>query len=639
MESDLVEAIPDAVVLVAEDGRIVSVNAYAETLFGYPRHELTGQPIEMLVPASLRLEHVRHRVGYAAAPHTRPLGTGLTLRARRKDGSELPVDISLAPLARGSARHVMAVVRDASGRAETERALRASEHKYRVLFDSIPLAAVVHDAQSGRIESVNDAAVQQYGYSREELRGMRVPDLAAPEASAGPRGEEPPRPRPSADGTAQYAAQRHRKKNGSLIDVEVISHAAAFGERPSLLSIMTDVTERRQLEEQLRQAQKLEAIGRLAGGVAHDFNNALAAILGISGVVLEDLREDDPLRNDLEDIRSAGERAAGLTRQLLAFSRKQVSAPRPVDLNAVVREVERMLRRLIGEDIELELRLMRTAATVVADPTQIEQVIVNLAVNARDAMPAGGKLTIETAHVELDGSYAQAHTEVTPGPHVMLAVSDTGQGMDDAVKARLFEPFFTTKGSGGTGLGLATVYGVVKQAGGSIWVYSEPGRGTTFKLYLPSTATLEATPISRSSLLPSATGVETVLLVEDDEGVRAGALAILGRRGYTLLTARNATEALALHERHAGPIHLVLTDVVMPGMNGRALAERLTALRPELRVLYMSGYTDSTIAHHGVLDPDAYFIQKPFTPDSLSRKVREVLDRDRSPPDGSPATP
>jgi CheY-like chemotaxis protein len=367
-------------------------------------------------------------------------------------------------------------------------------------------------------------------------------------------------------------------------------------------------------------------VGRLAGGVAHDFNNVLTALFGYTDLVLEDLPPNSRARQDVEEIRKAAERAAALTRQLLAFSRQQVLAPVVLSVNELVEDIDKMLHRLIGEDIELRLTLARDAGNVRADPGQLQQVLMNLVVNARDAMPTGGKLLIETGNTELTEHYAELHPPVVPGPYVMLAVTDTGSGMDTETKARIFEPFFTTKEKGrGTGLGLSTVYGIVKQSGGYIWVYSEPGRGTTFKLYLPRVgAAAEALPARRETATLS--GTETILLAEDDEMLRPLARGVLEKLGYTVLAAENADQALSVAGAHAGPIHLLVSDVVMPGTSGRELARRLAPTRPDMRVLYVSGYTDDAIVHHGMLEPGLNFLQKPFTPAVLARRVREVLD-------------
>ena len=382
-----------------------------------------------------------------------------------------------------------------------------------------------------------------------------------------------------------------------------------------------------QTQEQLTQARKMEAVGRLAGGIAHDFNNLLTVLIGRSQLLLRRLGAEDPVRADIELMEHTADRAADLTRQLLAFSRKQVLQPSVLDLNVVVANLAEMLRRLIGEDIALVTALDPALGHVKADPGQIEQIVMNLAANARDAMSKGGRLTLETANAELDAAYARRHVEVRPGPYVMLAVSDTGLGMSPETLTHIFEPFFTTKGPGqGTGLGLATVYGIVKQSDGHIWVYSEPGRGTTFKIYLPRVEEAVDPSVARWRLPEPARGHETILLVEDELAVRDLARDVLRAYGYTVLEAQDGREALLISERYFGPIHLMLTDVVMPEMSGRELASQLAPLRPTMPVIYMSGYTDAAVVHHGVLDPGTTFLQKPFTPDALARKLRQVLD-------------
>ena len=433
-----------------------------------------------------------------------------------------------------------------------------------------------------------------------------------------------------------------------IVAVTILTMAAAVAERrdaEARLRTAHDGLEARveertrelvQVNEQLRQAQKMEAIGRLAGGVAHDFNNLLSVVAGRSQLLLLHLAPHDPNRRDVELIQKSAERAAKLTRQLLAFSRKQVLAPKVVDLSAVVTAVEPFLRRLLGEDIELAVSSHEGLGRVRADPGQIEQVVLNLAINARDAMPRGGRLTIETTNVELDETYARHRAEVRPGPHVMLAVTDTGVGMDAATLARLFEPFFTTKEPGtGTGLGLATVYGIVKQSGGHVAVSSEAGHGATFKVYLPRIETALEAGKDAPAAMPAARGSETVLLVEDEPDVRELAEDVLKTWGYTVLKAGDPVEALGLARRHDGPIHLLMTDLIMPGMDGRGLADRLLVDRPAMKLLFVSGYADALIIHHEGLDAGAPFLQKPFTPDALVRRVRDVLDKPPGSPDPS----
>jgi two-component system cell cycle sensor histidine kinase/response regulator CckA len=422
---------------------------------------------------------------------------------------------------------------------------------------------------------------------------------------------------------------RHRKKDGSLIDVDVYTHEVTSGGRPLRLAVLRDVTEQKKLEEQLRLAQKMEAIGRLASGIAHDFNNLLTAILGYCGILTQRESQGLPYGGEIEEIRRAGERAAALTRQLLALSRQQVMSPEVIDLSTVVADIEGMLRRIIGEDLDLVTVLASGLGRVRADRGQIEQVVMNLVVNARDAMPGGGRLTIETRNIELDDDYARRHIAVQPGSYVVLAVSDTGVGMSEEVQSHIFEPFYTTKERGkGTGLGLSTTFGIVKQSGGNIWVYSEPGRGTTFKIYLPRVEEPLAVAArdAPADAVRSLRGDETILLAEDDDTVRLLARIALESYGYKVLAANGGEQALEILDRRSGTIHLLVTDMLMPGMIGTELASRVTALRPEIKILFMSGYTDNAIAGHEGFAGKVTLVEKPFTIEGFAGKVREVLN-------------
>jgi PAS domain S-box-containing protein len=510
-----------------------------------------------------------------------------------------------------------------NARIESERLRQLSEKRYRLLFESNPLAMWVYDTETLEFLEVNNAAMRQYGFSREEFLSMTIKDIRPPEEVPALMDDLSRISYPLGDSKTW----RHKRKDGSEIDVEITAHSFDFSGRPARLVLAADVTERRTLETQLRQSQKMEAIGLLAGGVAHDFNNLLTAITGYSELALRRIRSDDPSRHDVEEILKAGERAAALTSQLLAFSRKQILQPRIIDFNSIVSEMEKMLRRLIGEDVVFRTVLDPELGNTRADPGQLEQVLMNLVINARDAMTRGGKLTIETRNVYLDEDYAKMHIAVVPGPYVMLAVSDTGVGMNEQTSARIFEPFFSTKEPGkGTGLGLSTIYGIVKQSGGNIWVYSEPGKGTTFKIYFPLVGAHTQRIATATEAEEISNGNETILLAEDEEIVRNLARQVLEMYGYRVLEAASGKEALFICEQNKEPIHLLITDVIMPEMGGPELASRVAKLCPETKVLYMSGYTDSAIVHQGELDESAKFIQKPFTAERLARKVREVLD-------------
>ena len=509
-----------------------------------------------------------------------------------------------------------AVVALRHGRRRTVEA----EQQYQMLFDRNPLPMWLYDDDTLAFLAVNQAAIDIYGYSREEFARMTLVDVRREED----RAAVALRP---ARGLPHYTGSwRHRTKDGRDLEVLVRSHLVESNGRPARLALIEDRTERASLERQLRQAQKMDAIGQLAGGMAHDFNNLLTAIFGYCDLLLNDIPPTDPRRGDVEEVKKAATSAAALTDRLLAFSRKQIIEPKVLDLNTVVGDMGRLLQRVIGEDVEMELNLSRSLGRVKADPHQIGQVLMNLVVNARDAMPAGGKLTITTDNIVLDETYARMHLGVGVGRHVMLAVSDTGMGMSTEVQTRLFEPFFTTKPAGkGTGLGLASVYGIVKQSGGNIWVYSELGHGTTFKVYLPETEGASSDITPSPAIAAPVQSEATILLVEDNPALEQIARRILVRYGFTVLSATSADEAVRVSRSHAGTIDLLLSDVVMPGQSGPSLATLLKTERPEMRVLHMSGYTDDAVVRHGALSGTAAFLQKPFTPEGLSRKIQEVL--------------
>ena len=601
--------------------RVVAVNDAAVRVYGYSRAEFLSLTVDKLRPPEewerLRVEVQDNVDG--------PEGRGRWLHTK-KDGSVIPVEITRHPVTWGGAPAWLVVAYDMSAREQAADNMRTLT----VAVEQSP-AAVVVTGTDGRIEYVNRRFTEITRYTRSDVLGKTPRVLQS--------GLTPVEVYEDLWGTITAGREwtgvmQNRRKDGQLYwDAATISPVRdAAGAVTHFVAIKQDVTAQRLLEDQFRQAQKMEAVGRLAGGVAHDFNNLLSVITSYSEILLEDLGPADPRRADLDEIRKAAGAAAGLTRQLLAFSRQQVLQPRVLSPNAVIEGVDKMLRRLIGEDVELETVLARDTGAIKADPGQIEQVIMNLAVNARDAMPEGGRLTIATSNVELDSIYTGDHIPVTPGPYVLLAVTDTGVGMNAETKRRLFEPFFTTKEKGkGTGLGLATVYGIVKQSGGFIWVYSEVGQGTTFKIYLPRVPEAPTAPEPVRSP-ESLRGTETILIAEDSPAVRSAARQVLERLGYAVLDAPNGAAALDVGTRHSGALQLLLTDVVMPEMSGRQLAEQLSVVRPGLKVLYVSGYTDDAVVRHGVLEQGIAYLEKPFTPGRLARKVREVLDAEKGAP-------
>jgi PAS domain S-box-containing protein len=479
--------------------------------------------------------------------------------------------------------------------------------------------------QSGVLEYVNPAFEEVTGYSQDEVIGETLGILKS-DQQAGELYEE--MWDTVLSGKVFHGVVMNRKKNGEtfILEKSITPLRSPAGKITHFISTGRDITDQRRLESQLQQAQKMDAIGKLAGGVAHDFNNLLMVISAYAELTLDSLTAEDPLRNKIEEIITASRRAADLTRQLLAFGRQQMQSLRLLDLNAVVSDISRMLPRLIGEDIQFVFVPGRDLGTVKADPVQIEQIVMNLATNARDAMPQGGRLTIETAGVHLDEAYLQHHSMVPPGDYTLLAVSDSGQGIAREHLPHIFEPFYTTKEAGkGTGLGLATVYGIVKQSSGFIWVYSEPNLGTTFKIYLPKVSrATDAEPARLSEESPH--GCETVLLVEDETAVRQSTREFLTRRGYTVMEAENGEEAIRTSREYCGPIDLMITDVVMPKLSGPALAGRLSAERPRMKVLFVSGYAENTVLRHGTIDVTTHFLAKPFCLKALSRKIREVLE-------------
>jgi len=634
------EAVPDAMVAVDQAGLIVQVNSQTEHLFGYTEGELLGQRVEVLVPIAKREMHQQYRDRFRQKPETRRMGAQLDLYGRRKDGSEFPVEISLSPVSTDSGMLVLSAIRDISARKRIEEELKKAQDelnaaKDRQLQESRSRLALIVDSSQdaiiaknleGIITNWNKGAEHTYGYAAEEVIGKPIAILAPPDRQ---------------DETAQILARIRNgervehfetvrvRKDGQRLDVSVSVSPIrdVRGEVVGASVIARDVTGQKRSEEMLRQAQKMEAVGRLAGGVAHDFNN----VLGIVTACCELLRSriaQDGLSQYIDNIQEASKRGSLLTRQLLSFSRRQVGQqPRLLDVNESLREVVKLLRPLMGDDVQITVRQGTDVAVVESDPAQLDQVVMNIAVNARDAMPKGGKLILETSIQEFDSVLAERHPPMKAGRYVLLAISDTGLGMDQATLSRIFEPFFTTKEIGkGTGLGLATVYGIVKQNGGHIWVYSEVGRGTTFKVYLPSADhKVGMAPKPEAETLPQKAHGEKILLVEDDALMRALTRQMLEDHGYEVVEAEDGSAALEkLNSNHVS-IDAVLTDVVMKGMSGPELASELRKRRPSTKVIYMSGYTGELITQNGDGIQGMTMLDKPFTLAALLKAIHTAL--------------
>jgi PAS domain S-box-containing protein len=646
----LLEAAPDAIVGVTPDGTIALVNAQVERLFGYHRDELLGQLVEVLVPGYARDRHPAHRDSYLHDPAPRPMGAGMPLAGRRKDGSQFPAEISLSSIDTEDGKLVSAAIRDVSDRVRAEA-------KFRGLLEAAP-DAIVGVAPDGLITLVNAQAERLFGYHRDELLGQPIEILVPDRVRSLHPGRRTgyfndPQPRPMGAGM-QLAA---RRKDGTEFPAEISLSAMDTEDGPMVSAAIRDVTdrleaqaererlktaaERERLEAQLHQAQRLESLGQLAGGVAHDFNNLLAVMLNYATFVAEEINDAvaadggrwRQVGHDILQIQRAGERATELTHQLLAFGRREVVRPQVLNLNTVVSEIEALLHRTLGEHIQLHAALTGDLWPVLADPGQLEQVLVNFAVNARDAMPDGGTLSIHTTNITIeDATTTRRGSSLRAGRHVKLRVADTGTGIPADIVERVFEPFFTTKPKGeGTGLGLATVYGIITQAGGHVEITSAPGAGTAFTILLPATDQQPTATEQPVTAIVHSGGGETILVVEDEEALREVTRRILARNGYQVLTAHSGPEALKTAAHATDPIHLLLTDVIMPHMLGKELATKIRDLDPNTRVLYMSGYAQPVLASQGTLDLGVILVEKPFSEPDLLERVRTVLDTPNPP--------
>jgi two-component system cell cycle sensor histidine kinase/response regulator CckA len=622
--SSLIDSAMDAIITMDADTAITLFNRAAEKMFRCPASQALGKQISAFISASTGdTPPLAQSKGRDERSSPR-----IEFRGRRADGESFPIEASMSFADVSGQKFATIIARDVTERKKTEKALRDSEARFQAFMDHSPTICFVND-EDGRCLYINQQVERALGMRVGERVGKTARDIWPLELAQ--KIEENDR-KVLAARRPMGMEETVPRRDGTLTHWFVLKFPFQDGSGRRLLGgVAVDISERKQLEEQLFQAQKMEAIGRLAGGIAHDFNNLLTVITGFSDILQSGMSADDASRPMVDEIKKAGDRASGLTRQLLAFSRKQVLLPQVLSLNDLMADMDKMLRRMIGEDINLVTDSSPDLGQIMADKGQIEQVLLNLVVNARDAMPQGGKLILETRNAQLDDAYAAAHPGARPGPYVMVSVSDTGCGMTAEMLSHIFEPFFTTKGEGkGTGLGLATVFGVVKQSEGTIDVYSSPGQGTTFKLYFPRLQAPAETRGPEAVVTSLPKGTETILLVEDADPVRTLAREVLQRGGYTVLEAHDGGEALLISERYKNLIHLLVTDVVMPQLGGPALAKLLHAARPDLKVLYLSGYTDDAVFRHGLLEGETAFLQKPFAVQALARKVRDVLDSPHS---------
>ena len=636
----VLQASPNAIIAVDKEGDIVYANPQVEATFGYEPGELIGTALSMILPERIRERHLVHHAQFFERPAARPMGLGRDFAGRRRDGTEFPVEISLSPVQTDEGLLSFATVIDITARKAAETALAESEHRFRTVLEASPNAIIAIDRE-GLIVYANPNVEETFGYGRDELIGQVVERLL-PEGIGDRHIDhrhdffEHPASRPMGVGLDLSG----RRRDGTEFPVEISLSPVETGDGLLVFATVADITVRKGLENQLLQAQKMESIGRLAGGIAHDFNNMLSAIRGYADFIEDDLAADradidlDDVRRSAAAITNATERAAALTASLLAFARQQILEPQTLDVRELARGVEPMLRRLIGERIRLVMSLDPATGSIRADPGQLDQIIINLVINARDALPAGGKITVQTANHSITEPYAIEHFDVSPGDYVMLAVSDDGTGMDVETRKHIFEPFFTTKEVGkGTGLGLASIFGIVRQSGGHIWLYSEPGRGTTFKLYFPR---VEGAGPESTALAPamSERGSGRILVVEDEASVRELIVRVLGRAGYAVEVAKDGMSALTILGAEGEPIAAIVSDVVMPGMSGTEIAAAVLDRFPDTGILLLSGYTAETLHLRDVLARGARFLGKPFSADQLARAVAGAIRAEVGRPTG-----